>query len=77
MNNINTTSYIHKYRDAVIPLRQSISYYKIQEAAGLAALGTAAYFPGAGAPAGSSAFGAVAKTVVQIFSKGTTIAPAL
>ena len=72
MNNINTT-----YRDAVIPLRQSISYYKIQEAAGLAALGTAAYLSGAGTPVGSSAFGAVAKTVVQIFSKGTTIAPAL
>ena len=77
MNNINTTAYIHEYRDAVIPLRQSISYYKIQEAAGLAALGTAAYFPGAGAPAGSSAFGAVAKTAIQIFSKGATVAPAL
>ena len=64
MNNNNTTSYIHEYRDAVIPLRQSISYYKIQEAAGLAALGAAAYLFGARVPAGSSAFGAAAKTKI-------------
>lgn len=50
---------------------------KVSTVTGLVALGTAAYFSGAGAPAGSSAFGAAVKTAIQIFSKGATVAPAL